>query len=869
MRDILLRSLKVGTTATLGLLGLHGLLLLRGPLRLGSNLVLNSLGIRLTLLSNGTTEALLLGAALRIALATPAKTAASRLGRKGTHDVLIEQLIGIDMLTRSSFFHSRHVSGILDDKIFDGLGRLLLGIADLDIDGIERWAPVNAAALDLGHDICRDKLIAHRLGVAFLIDGAENLRQRARLNLERLAAEQVVGNQLGALGRKRCLAAQTLSQSIDIVLIIGIYRLGHGAPFICTHIRPYGTTHEPIHAKHLRERPCTTCSHKKKDRVRLIADPVFPSQIDGRFNPSDRLGLGGLGVGRSFSGSGATVLGLAHLGPLGLLVGHGAGLLAEELLETVDGNDEAQDHQQDGENELQALGGGDGDGGRGGGSRDGAEEAVSLDSGHAAHGALDQRGEGAAEQEGDGHVEHPALAAGALAEHGEGNHGHTAEQLVGSTKERPDVGIAAKGEGETGKQGDDRGEPGVAENLHVAGLGLDGQGVVGLGKELGERGAGDAGDGVERGQGQSGNVHGHEDGSERTVNTEGLHTAGDTSGEDLERGGSDAGVEGAGTGGVHVGEHDAGDDDGKDADEGLDDHGAITDLDGVLLLLDLLGGGTRRNEAVEAGEGTAGNGNKQDREHHARSAGEAGKGRSGDGGLAVNTQDDDTEDSANDHDDHHDGSEVVTRGLEHLDGHSASEDQVDHDDGEPLELIQVDRELHTDGKHENHEDHAGDELGSTGEVELLLGPTKGDSDEGEQDGDGTSAAGGIGLGEVDGTGSSTRSVNGRGEHERLADHVGEGGDDDDAEQPAEQQEQATAGLADVLLDELSQGLAVVLHRSIQSTKVVDGAKEDAADEDPEHDGQPAKGHGDDRTRDRASTADRAELVRERGKGGDG
>ena len=272
---------------------------------------------------------------------------------------------------------------------------------------------------------------------------------------------------------------------------------------------------------------------------------------------------------------------------------------------------------------------------------------------------------------------------------------------------------------------------------------------------------------------------------------------------------------------------------------------------------------------METGESTAGNGDKQDREHHARGIAKAGEDRSGDGSLAVSAQDDDTEDSADDHDDHHDGSKVVTRGLEHLDGHSASEDQVDHDDGEPLELIQVDRELHTDGEHENHEDHAGDELGSAGEVELLLGPTKGDSDEGEQDGNGTSAAGGIGLGEVDGTGSSTRSVNGRGEHERLADHVGESGDDDDAEQPAEQQEQATAGLADVLLDELSQGLAVVLHRGVQSAKVMDGAKEDAADEDPEHDGKPAKGHGDDRTRNRAGTADRAELVRERGEGGDG
>ena len=261
-----LLGLKVGTAATLGVLDLS-MLLSASRLLHPDGLFLDGLSIRLTLLSNGATEALLLGAALRIALATPAKTAASCLGRKGTHDVLIEQLIGIDMLTRSSFFHSRHVSGILDDKILDGLGRLLLGIADLGIDGIERRAPVNAATLDLCHDICRDKLIAHRLGVTFLIDGAENLRQRTRLNLERLAAEQVVGNQLGTLGRKRRLAAQTFSQGIDIILVIGIYRLGHGAPFICTHIRPYGTTRALIHAKHLREHSSVTrfCMKKKTE----------------------------------------------------------------------------------------------------------------------------------------------------------------------------------------------------------------------------------------------------------------------------------------------------------------------------------------------------------------------------------------------------------------------------------------------------------------------------------------------------------------------------------------------------------------------------------------------------------------------------
>ena len=286
MRDILLRSLKVSTATTLGLLGLHGLLLLRGLLRLGSNLGLNSLGIELILLSNGATEALLLSAALCIALAAPAKAAATRLGGKSADDVLIEQLIGIDMLVRNSFFHGSRLNGILSVSLFGNLDGLLLGIVDLGINGVEGRATINAAALDLGHNLRCDKLVAHRLGVAFLIDGAENLRQCARLNLERFATEQVVSNELRPIGRKRCLAAQALGQCIDIVLVIGIYRLGHGAPFICTHIRPYGTTREPIHAKHLRGRPCITRSRKKKDRVRVVADPVFPSHMDGTVSPS-------------------------------------------------------------------------------------------------------------------------------------------------------------------------------------------------------------------------------------------------------------------------------------------------------------------------------------------------------------------------------------------------------------------------------------------------------------------------------------------------------------------------------------------------------------------------------------------------------
>ena len=257
----------MSTAATLRLLDLSG------ALRLGNSLILDGLDIRRILLSHGATEALLLGTALRIALAAPAKTAAARLGRKGANDALVKQLIGVDVLARSRFHRNRRLDNVLDG-LFGSLGRLLLDIANLGINGIERWAPVNAAALDLGNDLCRDKFIAHRLGVTFLIDGTENLCQRARLDLERLAAEQVVGNQLGTLGRKRRLAAQTLSQGIDVVLVIGIYRLGHGAPFICTHICLHGTTHAPIHAKYLREHPGTLAfAWKKAEPAQLRTRP--------------------------------------------------------------------------------------------------------------------------------------------------------------------------------------------------------------------------------------------------------------------------------------------------------------------------------------------------------------------------------------------------------------------------------------------------------------------------------------------------------------------------------------------------------------------------------------------------------------------
>ncbi len=68
------------------------------------------------------------------------------------------------------------------------------------------------------------------------------------------------------------------------------------------------------------------------------------------------------------------------------------------------------------------------------------------------------------------------------------------------------------------------------------------------------------------------------------------------------------------------------------------------------------------------------------------------------------------------------------------------------------------------------------------------------------------------------------------------------------------------GLADVLFDQHAHGLAVVLNGSIQSAEVGDSTEEDAAEQHPQQNRQPAESSSLDGTGDRACTGDGAELV---------
>ena len=274
---------------------------------------------------------------------------------------------------------------------------------------------------------------------------------------------------------------------------------------------------------------------------------------------------------------------------------------------------------------------------------------------------------------------------------------------------------------------------------------------------------------------------------------------------------------------------------------------------------------------MEAGKRAAGNGHEQQREHIARGSGKAGEGGGRHLSLAVRTEHHDAEHGADDHGEHHDGGQVVARGLQHLDGHRAHDEQVHGHHGKPTVLVEIDGEVHAHGKGEQNGDHGHRELARTLEVPLAASPAKEHGAEGEQDGDGARSARGIGLGGAVHAHAHAGGNHVIGLHSKGAgNHIDERGDDNDAEQPAEQQEQATTGLADVLLDELGQRLAVVLHARIERAEVMHGPEEDAAHEHPQHHGQPAKGHGHDGARHRAGTADRAELVRKhRERGGRG
>ena len=350
-------------------------------------------------------------------------------------------------------------------------------------------------------------------------------------------------------------------------------------------------------------------------------------------------------------------------------------------------------------------------------------------------------------------------------------------------------------------------------------------GHVVLGEQLLEAHAADAGHGVQAGQGQGGDAHGHEHGGHIDGHAEHLEEAGHAAAEDLEGGAGGGGAVSGGSGSGYA--------QGQDGQQALQHHSAVADLEHILFVFHGFGGGAGGDQAMEAGHGAAGHGDKQDGEHGAHLlVGEAGKYGQVHGGMGHQQ----AHHSAGDHADEHEGGHVIPGLLQQPHGQHGGEEDVDEGDVAPGGFRVDQGAVHTDGEGEDDTDDAQDGLLPAGEIQLFLHQAKGHGEHHEHDGDHTGGA--VGLGGV-------RQLRHTVHHsvciECTGDHIGEGGDDDAAEQPAEQQKQLAAQFADILFNQHTHRLAFVLDGGIQGAEIGNSTKEYAAQQHPQQNGQPSKG----------------------------
>ena len=217
------------------------------------------------------------------------------------------------------------------------------------------------------------------------------------------------------------------------------------------------------------------------------------------------------------------------------------------------------------------------------------------------------------------------------------------------------------------------------------------------------------------------------------------------------------------------------------------------------------------------------------------------------------------DDRARDHADEHEGGHVVARLLQKPHRENGGEEDVDERDVAPSHLAEDEWAVHADGERGNDAEDAEHGFLPAREVQLLLHKAEDDGEHHEHDGHHTGCA--VGLRGV----SELRHAIDHGVGvERAGDHVGERRDDDQAEQPAEQQKQLAAELADVLFDQHAHGLAVVFDGGVQRAEVRHSAEEDAAEQHPQQHRQPAERGGLNRAGDRARARDGGKLMAEDG-----
>ena len=368
-------------------------------------------------------------------------------------------------------------------------------------------------------------------------------------------------------------------------------------------------------------------------------------------------------------------------------------------------------------------------------------------------------------------------------------------------------------------------------------------------EELSKQVTAETGRGVQRGQREDGDCQGEQvvDHSIGALACEGREHGGNTTGEDGGRCREQIALAAAGRG---LAPHDHDSDQGDNAKGGLNDHGAVADDLGILLVVDLLGRSTGADQGVEAGAGAAGDRDEQEREQGlAGGVLPAVEGRAFHGGSTGEG----TADNGDDRDDHHaieqEGAQVVTGLEQNPDREHRSNRDVNGNEEHPEGTAEVQADILAKDNDGDDAENADD--GGRADLRVLAV-----HEEAEDSGNDDEQDGGHCSGAVGGIGGCRR-IN---RHEGACDNRREGGDDQDQNGQGEDDEQTLGLDAHGVLHDLTDRAAVVTDGGEQRAKVVHGAEEDATEDAPQENRHPAEDCSLDRSVNRACAGDGREVV---------
>lgn len=430
---------------------------------------------------------------------------------------------------------------------------------------------------------------------------------------------------------------------------------------------------------------------------------------------------------------------------------------------------------------------------------------------HTRHGflvdAVDGQAQGAhghQEHEGHGDVEHPALTAGHFQEYGQGNQAQGTEQLVGSTEQRPDIHVTAQAQQVAGNQGHDGGHIRIAQEL--------GHGTLFLAffrsQDFLKHHPADTGYRIDGGHGQSRYAHGHDAGAVIFGNTEHGEVVADGTTEDSKR---------SGFGQLAVYSHGAGDNQGNHTQGGFNQHGTVPNGQHIFFIGNGLGGSTGRNQGMEPGYSPAGDGYKQDGEQRLAGYIKGSEGRHINGRIPH----DDAQDTGQDHTQQQEYGQIVTRLDQQPHGHDGSGEAVRIGHIQPGGTGSIDGMGNAQAHHGDHAQDPQNQFFGTVDVEPAGNHTE---NHGNHDVDhGNGSGGGVGPHHFAGFGEAV---------EGTGHNVGEGGDYQEGEQPAEHQEHFAAGMAYVFFNQGPHAFPVIFHGSIESGEILYGTEEYAAYQNP-------------------------------------